>query len=74
MGKGEYLFLLKGLQWTLILSAAGFVCGMLGGLAAALVRTSGKQYLERLAAAYIGLFQGTPLLLPTTGLPESGGA
>ena len=63
MGKGEYLFLLKGLQWTLILSAAGFVCGMLGGLAAALVRTSGKQYLERLAAAYIGLFQGTPLLL-----------
>ena len=39
MGKGEYLFLLKGLQWTLILSAAGFVCGMLGGLAAALVHT-----------------------------------
>ena len=63
MGQGEFLFLLKGLQWTLILSAAGFVCGIFTGLAIALVRTSGIPLLERIAAGYIALFQGTPLLM-----------
>jgi polar amino acid transport system permease protein len=63
MGKGEFLFLLKGLQWTLVLSAAGFICGTLTGLGVALVRTSGIRFLERIAAGYIALFQGTPLLM-----------
>ncbi len=35
MGKGEFLFLLKGLQWTIALSAVGFICGMVTGLGVA---------------------------------------
>ena len=31
MGSGEFLFLLKGLQWTLLLSAVGFVGGTVDG-------------------------------------------
>ena len=63
MGIGELLFLLKGLQWTLVLSAVAFVTGIISGLGVALVRTSGIRPLERVAAWYIGLFQGTPLLM-----------
>ena len=63
MGKGEFLFLLQGLKWTLLLSAVGFVCGMVSGLGVALARTSGVRFLQRLAAGYIALFQGTPLLM-----------
>ena len=63
MGIGELLFLLKGLQWTLALSAIAFVTGIIAGLGVALVRTSGFRPLERVAAWYIGLFQGTPLLM-----------
>jgi polar amino acid transport system permease protein len=63
MGKGELLFLLQGLRWTLVLSAAGFICGMFTGLGVALARTSGIPILERIAAGYIALFQGTPLLM-----------
>src|SRR5580698_783167 len=63
MGKGEFLFLLRGLQWTLILSAAGFICGIVAGLVVALLRTSGMRLLERITAGYIALFQGTPLLM-----------
>ena len=63
MGKGEFLFLLRGLQWTLILSAAGFICGIVAGLGVALLRTSGIRVLERIPAGYIALFQGTPLLM-----------
>jgi len=63
MGKGELLFLLKGLQWTLVLSAVGFACGTFTGLGVALARTSGFRFLERIAAGYIALFQDTPLLM-----------
>ena len=63
MGANEYLFLLKGLQWTLVLSAAGFGCGMISGLGIALMRTSALRPLQRIAAGYIALFQGTPLLM-----------
>jgi len=63
MGKGEFLFLLKGLQWTIVLSAVAFACGTVTGLGVALVRTSGVRVLQRIAAGYIALFQGTPLLM-----------
>lgn len=63
MGRGEFLFLLRGLQWTLALAAVGFVCGTFTGLGVALARTSGFRFLERIAAGYIALFQGTPLLM-----------
>jgi polar amino acid transport system permease protein len=63
MGWNEFLFLLRGLQWTVALSAVGFICGALSGLAVALIRTSGIKTLERIAAGYIAVFQGTPLLM-----------
>lgn len=63
MGVGEFLFLLKGLQWTLALSAIGFVCGGVTGLGVALARTSGSGIMERTTAGYIAVFQGTPLLM-----------
>lgn len=63
MHLGEFLFLLQGLKWTVILSAIAFVLGGVGGLAVALLRTSGVPLLERATAGYISLFQGTPLLM-----------
>jgi polar amino acid transport system permease protein len=63
MGKGEFFFLLQGLKWTLALAAVAFVGGTVTGLAVALARASGLRLLERVTAAYIALFQGTPLLM-----------
>ncbi len=63
MKTAEVLFLLKGLQWTLLLSAIAFAGGIITGLAVALVRASGNGILERAASGYIALFQGTPLLM-----------
>jgi len=63
MGAGEFLFLLKGLQWTLALSAIAFMTGTFTGLAIALLRSSGFRAVERAASGYIALFQGTPLLM-----------
>ncbi|MDA9494851.1 amino acid ABC transporter permease [Bradyrhizobium sp. CCBAU 11361] len=63
MDRNQFLFLLGGLKWTLALSAIGFVVGSIAGLGVALARTSGHRALERVAAGYIALFQGTPLLM-----------
>jgi polar amino acid transport system permease protein len=63
MGQEEFVFLLIGLKWTLVLSAVGFVCGCISGLGIALARASGIPLLERLTAGYIAVFQGTPLLM-----------
>ena len=63
MGVDEFLFLLQGLKWTILLAGIGFAGGGLAGLAVALARTSGWRVLERTTAAYIAVFQGTPLLL-----------
>jgi polar amino acid transport system permease protein len=63
MGAPEFLFLLQGLKWTVLLSAIGFVGGGIAGLLVALARTSGHRPLERTTAGYISVFQGTPLLM-----------
>ena len=63
MGHDEFVFLLIGLKWTVLLSAVGFVCGCIAGLGVALARVSGNPLLERLTAGYIAVFQGTPLLM-----------
>ena len=51
MGWNEFLFLLRGMQWTIVLSAVAFICGAATGLSVALARTSGVKFLERGAAA-----------------------
>ncbi|MBY3443942.1 amino acid ABC transporter permease [Rhizobium laguerreae] len=63
MGHEEFVFLLIGLKWTVLLSAVGFVCGGIAGLGVALARASGLPLLERVTAGYIAVFQGTPLLM-----------
>ncbi len=56
-------FLLQGLAWTVALSALSFVFGSLAGLIVALARTAANRGLRKTAAAYISVFQGTPLLM-----------
>lgn len=56
-------FLLQGLAWTVALSALSFVFGSLAGLIVALARTAANSVLRKTAAAYISVFQGTPLLM-----------
>ncbi|HTS91889.1 MAG TPA: amino acid ABC transporter permease [Stellaceae bacterium] len=63
MGEPQFQFLLRGFGWTLALSAMAFALGIVAGLAVALARTSHSRLLARLAAGYIALFQGTPLLM-----------
>jgi polar amino acid transport system permease protein len=63
MGANEFLFLLTGLKWTVLLSLVGFVGGGVFGLAIALMRVSGRPLMERITAGYIAVFQGTPLLM-----------
>lgn len=59
----EFLFLLGALRWTVVLSAIAFVGGGVGGLVLAIARTSSYAVLRGLAAAYIGVMQGTPVLM-----------
>jgi polar amino acid transport system permease protein len=59
----ELLFLLGAMRWTMVLSLIAFVGGGLGGLVLAVMRTSQFIALRGLAAAYIGLIQGTPVLM-----------
>ena len=59
----QFLFLLKGLQWTVALSLIGLSLGAVAGLLIALARTSRFKALKRITGGYIMLFQGTPLLM-----------
>jgi polar amino acid transport system permease protein len=59
----ELFFLLQGLKWTVLLTMISFVGGGIIGLAVALARVSPVPVIWRTAAAYIAVFQGTPLLM-----------
>ena len=63
IGPRELGFLLKGLEWTVALSVIGLALGAVAGLLIALARTSDVAPLRKLTAAYIAVFQGTPLLM-----------
>lgn len=62
-GLAEFLFLLDGARWTVVLSLLAFTFGGTLGLAVALGRTSKWMLLRGLMATYIQIFQGTPLLV-----------
>ncbi|MQB12453.1 amino acid ABC transporter permease [Agrobacterium sp. ICMP 6402] len=62
-GWNEFLFLLEGARWTVVLSLLAFTVGGALGLAVALGRTSKWKALRILMATYIQIFQGTPLLI-----------
>ncbi|MGE7468538.1 amino acid ABC transporter permease [Bosea sp. NPDC003192] len=63
MGVQELTYLLQGLLWTLLLAAIGFVGGIVFGVIVALMRVSASPWLRIPAIGWIGLFQGTPLLM-----------
>ena len=63
LGSGEILFILAAIRWTLLLSAAAFVGGSIGGMLIALMRSGRIKPLRWIAFGYIKLFQGTPLLM-----------
>jgi len=62
-GYPEFLFLLEGARWTIVLSLVAFAGGTIGGLFVALLRISSVAWLRWIATAYIRIFQGTPLLM-----------
>ena len=62
-GPAEALFIIEAVRWTLLLSVVAFIGGGIGGLGVALARTAPPAWLRDVAAGYIQLFQGTPLLM-----------
>jgi polar amino acid transport system permease protein len=62
-GPSEFLFILEGARWTVVLCVLAFTFGGIGGLLVALARTGSFAVLRWLAAIYIQIFQGTPLLV-----------
>lgn len=59
----EFFYLLDATRYTIYLSVLTFLFGGIAGLMIALARTSGIRLVERIAAAYILIFQGTPVLM-----------
>jgi polar amino acid transport system permease protein len=62
---GKYLFsdpVLNGLRNTLILTVLSMAIGIVGGIALAVMRLSPNWVLSAVAAVYIWLFRGTPLI------------
>lgn len=59
----QFEYMLRGLGWTLILSAISFVLGSAGGFAIMLLRISRVRVLRFLAALFIQTIQGIPLLI-----------
>lgn len=57
----QWLFVLTGAGWTLVLSALGFVGGTVVGLPIAIARSSRKRILRILSGLYVKLIQGIPL-------------
>ena len=57
------VYLLMATRWTVFLSGFAFVGGFAGALLLLLLRFGAPRLGQRLMAAYVELFQGTPLLL-----------
>jgi polar amino acid transport system permease protein len=62
-GLPEFIYLLAALRWTLLLSLVAFLGGGVVGFVIAILRTTHSRVLRLLAAGYIQLFQGTPVLM-----------
>lgn len=60
---GSIQYLLFAARWTLILAAIAFVGGGIGGLLLAIARTSPWRIARFLAAGFIQVIEGIPLLM-----------
>lgn len=58
----DLLYLISAIRWTLLLSLAAFAGGSLIGLIVAVLRVSSVAPLRWIAAGYVQIVQGTPLL------------
>ena len=59
----QFVYLLKGLGWTLVLSALSFVLGTVGGFGVMLARVSRLMPVRAVTALFIQTVQGIPLLV-----------
>ena len=62
-GFSEFIFLLAGLRWTVLLSLIAFTGGIIFGFLISLARISHWPIFRFVSIGYIQLFQGTPLLI-----------
>jgi polar amino acid transport system permease protein len=62
-GPAEFLYLLKAIPWTLLLSLGALLGGGIVGVLIAILRIVPLRPLRWLAIGYIELFQGTPVLM-----------
>jgi polar amino acid transport system permease protein len=62
-GAAEFLYLLKAVPWTILLSIGAVVGGGVLGLGIAILRIAPLRAARWLAVGYIELFQGTPVLM-----------
>lgn len=62
LNTGDFLYLVEGLKWTIGLSIAATVAGALLAALFVLLRLFRQPALNAVHFAYVGLFQGTPLL------------
>ena len=76
IGYLDNAFLLRGAAVTIGLTIVSLAGGLVLGMALALMRAGGGPALPRLAAFYVWVFRGTPLLVQLvivyTGLPQLG--
>lgn len=76
IGYLDNAFLLRGAAVTIGLTIVSLAGGLVLGMALALMRAGGGPVLPRLAAFYVWVFRGTPLLVQLvivyTGLPQLG--
>jgi polar amino acid transport system permease protein len=63
LGSGDLFYIIGAVRWTLLLSLVAFAGGAVGGALVALARTGRFRWLRLVAAGFIKVFQGTPLLM-----------
>ena len=72
----QWPFLLRGVGWTLALTAVAIVLGTVVGVACAWARSQGPAWLRVLAGAYVELIRNTPFIVQLFfiffGLPSAG--
>jgi polar amino acid transport system permease protein len=72
----DWPLLLKGVAWTIALTAVSAVIGVVVGVACAWARSHGPAWLKLLAGAYVELIRNTPFIVQLFfvffGLPAAG--
>lgn len=72
----QWPFLLKGVAWTIGLTAIAMLIGLIVGIACAWARASGPVWLRWLVGSYVGIIRNTPFIVQLFfiffGLPSLG--